>query len=500
MTAPVMAQPADPTLLIAARRATAPFGMLARISSDLTLIFLGFWLAYLLRYELEIGGTLSLEDSRPFLGFLPVLVFLMAVLLTIFGLRGVYRLPRWTGFLDKALLISSSVTIGFSILIVTVFYTRLFFFSRLILLYALLLITLLLVTKRLLWHYYQGWMRAHGHWIDRVLVVGAGPAGEQVMGALMGHPELGCKVVGFVEDEPRAASWGIATQRAVVRPTYLGACAELSRIIQQENIDEVIVALPPTAHSQLYQVIEQCREERVPFMLTPDLFELSLTRVEIYNLQGRPLITMKDTGIRGWNFVLKRAFDLVCSVTALTVAGVPMLIVALLIRLDSRGPIFYRQQRVGRNGRIFTCYKFRSMYQDADQQKALLVASAQYSGDRVMFKMKDDPRRTRVGRWLRRTSFDELPNLFNVLRGEMSIVGPRPHLPQEVAQYEPWQRQRLATTPGITCLWQVNGRSHLTFREQALLDLYYAEHWSLWLDFKIILKTIPAVMTARGAY
>ncbi len=209
---------------------------------------------------------------------------------------------------------------------------------------------------------------------------------------------------------------------------------------------------------------------------------------------------MKDSGIRGWNFALKRAFDIIFSTAVLTAGFIPMMLIAFLIRLDSPGPIFYRQQRIGRNGRVFSCYKFRSMYQDADKQKARLAVSAGYTGDRVMFKMKDDPRRTRVGRWLRRTSLDELPNLFNVLRGEMSIVGPRPHLPQEVAQYEPWQRQRLTTTPGITCLWQINGRSLLTFDEQTRLDLYYAEHWSLWLDFKIILKTIPAVLTARGAY
>ncbi len=320
------------------------------------------------------------------------------------------------------------------------------------------------------------------------------------MGALMGQPRLGYRLVGFVEDAPTPPGWAIATARGVGRPERLGAGHDLPEILRRFAIDEVIVALPSTAHDRLYWTIERCREARVPFTLLPDLFELSLDRIAIHELNGLPLISLKDSGIRGWNFALKRAFDVVVSAVALIASSIPMLVIAILIRLDSPGPVIFGQTRIGRNGEPFTFYKFRSMYQNADDEKARLAASTTYTGDRVLFKMKDDPRRTRMGRWLRRTSLDEWPNFFNVLRGEMSIVGPRPHVPQEVAQYEPWQEKRLALTPGLTCLWQVHGRSNLTFDEQVRLVLYYAEHWSLWLDVKIILDTIPAVITGRGAY
>jgi lipopolysaccharide/colanic/teichoic acid biosynthesis glycosyltransferase len=173
--------------------------------------------------------------------------------------------------------------------------------------------------------------------------------------------------------------------------------------------------------------------------------------------------------------------------------------IAILIRRDSAGPILFRQARVGIHGRVFTCYKFRCMIDGADGQREELLQQAGNSDPRL-FKLPDDPRLTRIGKKLRRWSLDEIPQLLNVLKGEMSIVGPRPPLPEEVAVYDEWHRQRLFVTPGLTGLWQINGRSNLTFDEMVRLDLYYAEHWSPWLDFKIVLRTIPAILTQRGAY
>ncbi|MEA2530981.1 MAG: hypothetical protein QOG89_2625, partial [Thermomicrobiales bacterium] len=170
-----------------------------------------------------------------------------------------------------------------------------------------------------------------------------------------------------------------------------------------------------------------------------------------------------------------------------------------LIRRDSPGPILFRQQRVGRNGELFTCLKFRCMIANADEQRAELIRASQGSDPRL-FKLPDDPRLTSVGKHLRRWSLDELPQFVNVLRGEMSVVGPRPPLPEEVASYDDWHHQRLLVTPGLTGLWQINGRSNLTFDEMVRLDLYYAEHWSPWLDFKIVMRTAPAIVTQRGAY
>src|SRR5690606_3908743 len=225
----------------------------------------------------------------------------------------------------------------------------------------------------------------------------------------------------------------------------------------------------------------------------------ALDRVRINEVAGLALIEVKDARISGWNYAVKRAMDVVIATTVLTLAAPLMLLIAIAIKLDSPGPILFGQERVGKNGRRFTLYKFRSMCKDAEEKKAELLAAASPK-DGLLFKLKDDPRVTRVGRILRRTSLDELPQFFNVLVGEMSVVGPRPQVPSEVAAYEDWHYQRLMVTPGLTGLWQVNGRSNLTFDEMVKLDLYYAEHWSPWLDIKLILRTIPAVLLGRGAY
>ena len=197
---------------------------------------------------------------------------------------------------------------------------------------------------------------------------------------------------------------------------------------------------------------------------------------------------------------MKRLLDIVLALTALLLLWPLLLATALAVVLDSGPPVLFRQTRVGRNGDTFTLTKFRCMVDDADGQREALLAERLGDGDARLFKLRDDPRLTRVGRTLRRWSLDEVPQFFQVLSGRMSVVGPRPQLPDEVAAYEDWHRQRLLVTPGLTGLWQVNGRSDLSFDEMVRLDLYYAERWSLWLDIKIILRTIPAVVTGRGAY
>lgn len=484
----------------AARRSTVTFLPVIRAATDLVLTIVGFIAAYYLRYIWQIGGEVTPEDFRPLRSFIPLVALLATILIAVYTIRGLYHLPRWTSFLDEASIVISGALTGFSVLIVLVFYARQLYFSRLIFLYALGIVVLLLLVRRLASHALYAGMRARGRWVDRVLVIGAGPAARRIMGALIGNPQLGYEVVGFVEDTPLPRDWAVATQRAVVRPRHLGAYHNFDEVIRLFDIDEVIVALQPTAHEQLLWALEQCRRNRVPFTLVPDLFELSLDRIEIYQLNGLPLISVKDGGIRGLNFALKRVFDVALASLFLVVALIPVAIIAVLIKLDTPGPLLLGQTRIGRGGRAFTCYKFRSMHKDADKQKEILARSQEYNGDQVMFKLRDDPRRTRVGRWLRRTSLDELPQLFNIIRGDMSLVGPRPAVPEEVAKYEPWHRQRLDAMPGLTGLWQVNGRSNLSFDEMVRLDLYYAEHWSLWLDLKILLRTIPAVLTARGAY
>jgi len=269
-------------------------------------------------------------------------------------------------------------------------------------------------------------------------------------------------------------------------------------LLAEGDVGEVIITLPWSAHSKTVRMIELCNHYEVLVRVVPDLYQMSLSRVAMDTLNGIPLITLKQPSLREWQSVLKRIMDVAMSVLVLGISLPIMLLTALAIRLDSPGPIFFRQQRVGQDGELFDLIKFRSMYEDAEQRVQELKDQNEASGP--LFKMRNDPRRTRVGAFIRRVSIDELPQFWNVLKGEMSVVGPRPALPSEVAMYEPWHLQRLEIAPGITGLWQVSGRSDLTFDEMVLLDVYYIENWSLATDLVILAKTIPTVLMGSGAY
>jgi exopolysaccharide biosynthesis polyprenyl glycosylphosphotransferase len=304
--------------------------------------------------------------------------------------------------------------------------------------------------------------------------------------------------VGVVDDAPARDEWLIATQHRVMRVPHLGRATDLGAVVRAERVDEVFIALPSASHEQIMRLVATCRERAVRFKLAPDLFELTFDQVQIDEVNGVPLLGLRPSAISGWDAIVKRGVDLLISVVVLVLGAPFFALIALAIKLDSRGPVLFHQLRVGKDQRPFVCYKFRTMCADAEQRQRDLWH--QNEADGPLFKMRDDPRQTRVGRFLRRTSLDELAQVLNVLRGEMSWVGPRPPVPAEVARYEEWHRQRLLVLPGLTGLWQVSGRSDLTFDEMVLLDLYYAEHWSLWLDLRILLRTVPAVIMGRGAY
>jgi exopolysaccharide biosynthesis polyprenyl glycosylphosphotransferase len=258
-----------------------------------------------------------------------------------------------------------------------------------------------------------------------------------------------------------------------------------------------MIALPSRAYERTRQIALECRRLNTHVRIVPDLFQIASTRMVVENLDGIPLVGVGEPVWRDYQVVLKRVTDVILAIVGSVVFSPLMIIIAIAIRLDSRGPIIFRQVRVGRGGRTFTCYKFRSMCVDAERQVSSLQRQNEASGP--LFKMREDPRTTRVGRIIRR-GLDELPQFWNVLRGEMSIVGPRAAIPSEVAEYEPWHRRRLEVPQGITGLWQVSGRSDLTFDEMVLLDIYYIENWSLILDLRILLKTAPTILFGPGAY
>jgi exopolysaccharide biosynthesis polyprenyl glycosylphosphotransferase len=466
--------------------------------ADAGLVWLAFWLAYQVRYRLEWGGAVRPADYEPFSTFQSKTVLFVVLTVVLLFLRGLYRLPRTIGFLDEAQVLVGGVTTAMAGVILTAFLAR-FVPSRLVFIYAWGIAIAFLLARRVFTRGVRRMLWARGVGVDRVLIVGAGETGRRLMQAMIGLPGLGYRVVGFVDDATTADALAVATENGLTRTQRLGATDDFGDVVARLAVDEVIIALPGDAHDRALEIIDHCRKRAVSFKLVPDLLQLSVDRVDFGEVAGMPLIGLKDASIRGANRIVKRTIDVATAVVVLATMALPMAVIAALIRRDSPGPVLFRQRRIGRNGMPFTCLKFRCMVENADEQRAELIRSYQGSDPRL-FKLPDDPRLTPVGKRLRRWSLDELPQFVNVVRGEMSVVGPRPPLPEEVAAYEDWHHQRLLVTPGLTGLWQINGRSNLTFDEMVRLDLYYAEHWSPWLDFKIVVRTAPAILTRRGAY
>jgi exopolysaccharide biosynthesis polyprenyl glycosylphosphotransferase len=312
------------------------------------------------------------------------------------------------------------------------------------------------------------------------------------MRTIAAKPELGYRIVGFVDDNPEKGQTDIGRFKA------WGALTNLSLLVDIEAVDGVIITLPWMYHRKIMSIVRECEQRQVRAHIVPDLFQMSLSQVDVDDLGGVPLIGVREVGFEEWARFLKRVIDVVGAFLGLAL-GWPLLgLIALAIRLDSPGPIVFHQPRVGIGQRLFEVYKFRSMRDGAEEELDELIESNEADGP--LFKIRDDPRMTRMGRFLRRTSLDELPQLWNVLRGEMSLVGPRPALPSEVKGYAEWHKKRLEARPGMTGLWQVSGRSLLSFDEGVLLDIYYIENWSLWLDLQILLRTVPQVLFGNGAY
>ncbi|MCC7353155.1 MAG: undecaprenyl-phosphate glucose phosphotransferase [Anaerolineae bacterium] len=476
---------------VAARRLWrwAPWVLAA---TDAILINTAFLVAYWLRYDLQWFRSVDPAFDTPRSTYAPFAFLLTALLLLAYRAEGAYDLKRGMTWFDEVLIIINGTTTAIIVMVVITFFYRSAFYSRLIFIYAAILIVLILSLARAAKGIVLEWLRRRGIGAVRTLIVGASETGRTVMRNLVARPELGYRVVGFVDDDRDRGCTDIGRFKA------LGPVHNLPALLRAGDIDEVVITLPWQEHREIIRLVAECQAGRVRARIVPDLFQLSLSHVDVEQVSGIPLISLRDITLQGSNLLVKRAFDLTVASVSLVVASPLLLLIALAIRLDSPGPALFRQRRIGRGGRAFTAYKFRSMIAEAEMAQAALQGLNQADGP--LFKMKDDPRRTRVGRILRRLSLDELPQLYNVLRGEMSLVGPRPALPQEVAQYQEWHKKRLEVAPGITGLWQVRGRSELSFDEMMLLDIYYAENWSPGLDLRILLETIPKVLTGHGAY
>jgi exopolysaccharide biosynthesis polyprenyl glycosylphosphotransferase len=329
--------------------------------------------------------------------------------------------------------------------------------------------------------------RRHGYNARRYAVVGSGELAEEVARTMASHPEWGYELAGLIVE--RGAE---VHEQAPV----LGCLDEMGALLERHVLDQVIFALPSCRLAVAEEAARACQEQGVPVMICLDLLHGGLGQMALTRLEGVPALTFTTVPTDALALAAKRAFDVLVSATVLLLLAPLLGCVALAIKLESPGPVLFRQRRVGRNGREFSLLKFRSMHRDAEAQLAALRARNEASGP--VFKMTNDPRVTRVGQLIRKASLDEFPQFWNVLRGEMSVVGPRPPLPSEVAQYKRWQRRRLSVKPGITCTWQISGRNDIDFDQWMELDLEYIDHWSLGRDLAIVLKTIPAVLSARG--
>lgn len=349
----------------------------------------------------------------------------------------------------------------------------------------------MLMIEKKLFLLFLDYIHLRGYNQCNLLIVGTGRRAREFIKAVKNHANWGLRIVGLIDDEHGMFGKEIEGFRV------LGRIQDIQFIIHRKVIDRVIFVVPRLWLHRIDEAILACEKEGISTAISLDLYDLSFARTRQTDFSGFPLLEFETFTARQWELFIKRAIDILFSISLLLIFGPLIILTAIAIKLSSRGPILFKQTRCGMNGRKFTLYKFRSMVVGAEMKMRELEKMNEMDGP--VFKIRKDPRITPLGRILRRTSIDELPQLFNVLKGDMSIVGPRPPLPVEVEMYEVWQRRRLSLKPGITCVWQVSGRNRISFERWMEMDLDYIDNWSLWVDFKILVRTVFVVLFGYGA-
>ena len=471
-------------------RRAAKFPPLLLIVIDALIINVSFILAYYIRFEWFLGKSPAIIPQLT--RFYYILIFVTFLWLALFKLLGLYDKKDITSTADEASSIFGATIVGTLLLLALLFLYRGFWFSRALLLYALAICSALMIFSRYMLGGARREFYKRGIGVRRTLIIGAGEIGRGLAFKMFSEKDIGYKAVAFLDDDPDKAG------KNFHGVPVMGSIISTKNKIKELNIDEVILATGKLHQQKVLDIITECEGEGVEFKLVPGILELIASRISTDEIGGIPLLTVKEIRLQGFNALLKRFVDIAVSLSGLLLLSPLILLVAIAVRLESKGPILFMQKRVGKDGRTFNLYKFRSMIQGAEAMFERVVAEK--GGDILRFKAKDDPRTTRVGRIIRKFSIDELPQLVNVLIGDMSLVGPRPPVPIEVEKYSAWHKKRLRIRPGITGLWQVSGRSELPFEDMVRLDVYYIENWSLWMDFRIILRTIPTVVFGSGAY
>jgi exopolysaccharide biosynthesis polyprenyl glycosylphosphotransferase len=471
---------------------------------DLILIAFSFYLPYCLRHNPGFSFCFGLPHSQEYFSIFLIWGTFLLFFLHKYKLYSTDRsltIPKEFWQVIKAIFFSAIVAgLGIFLLQTKMFSRLVFGWAAILLIFSLTfwrVIKRILIRRRL----------AKGYYNTNVLIVGAGKAGRVLVKEIENHPYLGLKVIGFLDDAKKAK---------VLSYDILGKIDSLEYLVRHYYIDQIYVTIPSERRKSA-SILALAKKLNVTVRVLADNFIYSSVigpeernaiglpdfifpsgQVRFGHIGFVPLINYVDAGIHGSEKVFKRFFDLLASGAGLLLLLPLFAIIAFLIKLDGRGPVFYKSLRCGKKGKLFNFYKFRSMVYNADSQKENLRCKSEVEGP--IFKIKDDPRITKIGKILRRYSLDELPQLINVFKGQMSLVGPRPPTPDEVANYHSWQKRRLNVKPGITCLWQVRGRSDLTFYKWMKWDLWYIDNWSFRLDLQILLWTIPAVFKKRGAY
>jgi exopolysaccharide biosynthesis polyprenyl glycosylphosphotransferase len=463
------------------------------LSGDLLATLAAFFAGWILRFEIEvIPVTKNVPEFAPYLRLVPIILFLWPV---VFYFHGLYQSRRGRSRVDEVLTIAMAVLVATVLLSVFLAWYRppawpgsdqVFTFSRAFVgLFALADLVLVAFTRMAI-RFGLRRMRIAGLHLQRILVVGAGALGREITAKIQAHREMGFEVVGFLDDDQGKAG------TTVCGVPVLGTLRQADEVLAAYEIDQVYIALPLEAHRKMLQMIDLMAQECVEIKLVPDILQYAALRAGLEDVDGTPVINLSQVPLQGWNSMLKRLMDIAMAVLVM-VALIPIVpLIALLIWLEDRGPIFYRQERMGLDGKPFMIVKFRSMRVNAEATSGPVWA------------VRDDPRRTHVGSFLRRTSLDELPQIWNVLMGDMSIVGPRPERPTFVREFKhkiPRYMLRHRVKAGITGWAQVYGwRGNTSIKKRIQYDLYYIQNWSLTLDFKILWMTIRYALRHHNAY
>jgi len=455
--------------------------ILTLLALDLVGVFAAIFTALSIKYSARDAFDLSVvaDQTQDYVAFAYLVTVLLFARSDMYGHRSTR--PGLTRIVSSLFQVAA-VALAFAVVSGETFSSYYIFYGSLA--FAIAYVS----TLRFAYERITGALLAAAGYTRRTVLVGTGHHIEQVAHALQDGDGGGIELVGFISLTPRPDN-GLRS---------LGSIADLSEILAGGGVDEVIIADPDFPQQQAVDLVDRCHQRGVRVRIAPSTMEILIHRAEFVPGQSVPLFELKPPVFEGVDFALKRTFDLVVATLVLLVLSPLLLAAALAVRLTSRGPIIYRSIRPGIGGQPFACFKFRTMYKNADEVQPELEDANEANG--AIFKIRDDPRITPVGKLLRKFSFDELPQLANVLRGEMSLVGPRPLPQRDFDRLEDWHRKRYLVLPGITGLWQVSGRSDLDFDDLVRLDFLYLERWSVFLDLTILVKTIPAVLTRRGAF